>query len=580
MEHRAIFFDTDSNCWMAFSHPVEVVRASRPDEVADALAHVEDAVEQKGLFAGGFISYEAAPAFDSANTVRPGCPHPLLWFGLYKKGVAVSLPKPDFSALPQSWNSSVSRQQFDNAIDRIKEHIRCGDTYQVNYTFRMEAPFAGDPLSLFGALAHAQQSPLCAFVDAGDFAVCSASPELFFSLDNDLIVSRPMKGTARRGLYFEQDEEILAWLEKSSKNRAENVMIVDMIRNDMGRIARTGTVEVPKLFSVERYPTVFQMTSTVTARTDASLCSIMDALFPCASITGAPKVNTMAIIAELETTPRGVYTGCVGLIRPGRKALFNVAIRTVVVEKAANKALYGVGGGILWYSDTRDEFDECRLKAGVLTKRMPDFKLFETLLWIPGEGFFLLERHLLRICCSATYFGFMADRQKMALALEELARGFADGPRRVRLLLLPNGEIELEDSPAPAQNASDAPVRLKLAPSPVDEKNLFLYHKTTCRDIYTDAKRQAPDCDDILFYNSKGQITESTIANVVVEQNGVLVTPPVECGLLGGTFRAALLAQGKILEQPVSVDQVQEEGAKIFLINSVRKWRKAILLPK
>jgi para-aminobenzoate synthetase/4-amino-4-deoxychorismate lyase len=580
MEHRAIFFDSDSGCWMAFSHPVEVVYARSLDEVAPALAHIEDAVEQKGLFAGGFISYEAAPAFDSANIVRPACPHPLLWFGLYKKGVAISLPNPANPPLPQTWTPSVSREQFDRAIDRIKEHIFSGDTYQVNYTFRMEAPFVGDPLSLFGALAHAQQSPLCAFVDTGDFAVCSASPELFFSLKGDLLVSRPMKGTARRGLYFEQDEEILAWLEKSSKNRAENVMIVDMIRNDMGRIARTGTVEVPKLFSVERYPTVFQMTSTVTARTDASLCSIMDALFPCASITGAPKVNTMAIIAELETTPRGVYTGCVGLIRPGRKALFNVAIRTVVVEKAANSAIYGVGGGILWYSDTRDEFDECRLKAGVLTRKMPDFKLFETLLWTPGEGFFLFDEHLLRICRAATYFGFKADRPKMALALEALAQGFGKDSRRVRLLLAQNGEIELEDSPAPAANASDAPVRLKLAQSPVDEKNPFLYFKTTCRDFYTQAKKQSPDCDDILFYNSKGQITESTIANVVVELNGFFVTPPVECGLLGGTFRARLLSEGKIVERPVSVAQVQEEGAKIFLINSVRKWRKAILVPE
>ncbi|MDI6798273.1 MAG: bifunctional anthranilate synthase component I family protein/class IV aminotransferase, partial [Desulfatibacillaceae bacterium] len=458
------------------------------------------------------------------------------------------------------------------------EHIFSGNTYQVNYTFRMEAPFAGDPLALFGALAHAQQSPLCAFVDTGDFAVCSASPELFFSLEGDLLVSRPMKGTARRGLYFEQDEQIRAWLEQSSKNRAENVMIVDMIRNDMGRIARTGTVEVPKLFSVERYPTVFQMTSTVTARTDASLCGIFDALFPCASITGAPKVNTMAIIADLETTPRGIYTGCVGLIRPGRRALFNVAIRTVVVEKAANKALYGVGGGILWYSDTRDEFDECRLKAGVLTKRMPDFRLFETLLWTPDKGFFLLGEHLDRICRAASYFGFAADRQQIALALEGLAKGFAADSRRVRLLLAQNGEVELEDSPAPAPSADDAPVRLKLALNPVDEKNPFLYFKTTCRDFYTDAKKQMPDCDDILFYNSKGQITETSIANVVVEMDGALVTPPVECGLLGGTFRERLLSEGKIVEQPVSVDQVQK-GAKIMLINSVRKWRSAILAP-
>ena len=293
-------------------------------------------------------------AWTPRSKTRPGSGFPLVWFGLY--------PAPDvitseqlFEAAPTHssdtpWSPSVKREAYDAAIAQIKDYIARGDTYQVNYTYRLSAPFAGDPLAFFLQIAGAQRAPHAAFVHLDRYCLLSASPELFFDLDGETIRSKPMKGTARRGLTSVEDEKQSTWLYHSEKNRAENVMIVDMVRNDIGRIARIGSVQVPELFSIEKYPTVRQMVSTVTGRTSAPMSDLFQALFPPASITGAPKARTMEIIRELETTPRRIYTGCIGFISPERKAQFNVAIRTVLVDRKEQRAEYGVGGGITWDS--------------------------------------------------------------------------------------------------------------------------------------------------------------------------------------------------------------------------------------
>jgi para-aminobenzoate synthetase/4-amino-4-deoxychorismate lyase len=577
MTNQIVIHDALTKQWLRFQSPQKIIAATHIEEVRPKLRSVEQMVQQHGLYAAGFISYEAAPAFDAALQVRSPDSFPLLWFGLYPQPEVIELPppapKPNHPAL--AWTPSVSRSAYDQAIAQIKEHIACGDTYQVNYTLRLHTPFPGEAWPLFLDLVQAQQADYGAYVDTGRFAICSASPELFFRLDQDQLVARPMKGTATRGLTLAEDEAQARWLHHSEKNRAENVMIVDMIRNDIGRIAAIGSVHVPSLFDVERYPTLWQMTTTVTATTAASLSDIMTALFPCASITGAPKPRTMEIIADLETMPRRVYTGCIGFATPKRQAQFNVSIRTVIVDREKQQAQYGVGGGIVWDSTSGGEYEECQTKARVLTEKRPQFSLLETMLWTPGEGYFLLDYHLRRLKDSAVYFNFSVDMIQIREKLTELVGSLPDERHRVRLLVASKGDITCQAILLGKRDPSP-PVRLSLAPTSVDAGNPFLYHKTTHRQVYEAARAACPDCDDVVLWNERGEITETCIANIVVELAGELMTPPVSCGLLAGTFRAWLLDQAKIREEIVTIEDFKR-SERIYLINSVRQWREGFL---
>jgi para-aminobenzoate synthetase / 4-amino-4-deoxychorismate lyase len=565
--------------WLRFGDPVRVVTAVQPGEVLPGLQAIEEAVNDEGLLAAGFISYEAAAGFDPILRTRSPIPElPLLCFALYRpENVTTAELEPVAAPIDlEEWQPSISRQAYGEAIDAVKEHIAQGETYQVNYTLRLRTPFRGDPWLFFRHLATAQQAQYAAYLDLDRFAVCSASPELFFRLDGESITTRPMKGTAARGLTLAQDEEQAEWLRRSEKNRAENVMIVDMMRNDLGRVARIGSVHVPALFAVERYPTVWQMTSTVTAETAAPLSEILSALFPSSSITGAPKVRTMQIIAALETEPRGVYTGAIGVIAPGRQAQFNVAIRTVVVDKERGQAQYGVGGGIVWDSLAAEEYEECRIKARVLTAPRADFSLLETMLWQPATGYYLLAEHLQRMAASAVYFGFDFSETAVRRRLDEQAASLPPDAHRIRLLLARDGEITLESYPL-AQTAVAQRIRLGLAVEPISSANLFLYHKTTQRQVYDSARASRPDCDDVLLWNERDEVTESTVANLVVERDGRLLTPPVSSGLLAGIFRRRLLEEGQIQETVITVDELPH-CQKLYLINSVRQWREVTFL--
>jgi len=367
-----VLHDPEQRRWLAFHDPVETVRTNELGAVIPALRRVEGAVEHDGFYAAGFLSYEAAPAFDAAFAVLDPDPGlPLLWFGLYREPVVCAPPEagPAGYALGP-WAPSADWPAYERMVLRAHEAIAAGQTYQVNVTYRLRARWSGDAWPLFVDLAGAQGGGgYAAWVDTGRHALCSASPELCFRRAGEAIVARPMKGTAPRGKTEAEDAANARWLARSEKDRAENVMIADMIRNDLGRIAEPGSVRVPALFTVERYPTVLQLTSTVTARSDASLSEVFGALFPCASITGAPKVSTMRLIASLETAPRGVYTGCIGYAAPGRRAQFNVAIRTATVDREAGTAEYGVGGGVVADSTAAAEYRECALKAEVLGAR-------------------------------------------------------------------------------------------------------------------------------------------------------------------------------------------------------------------
>ncbi|MSP12148.1 MAG: aminodeoxychorismate synthase component I [Chloroflexi bacterium] len=582
MTNEVLIWDQTQQQWWYFDRPVEIIQAHLLGEVLPSLQRVEHLVNRHRWHAAGFLSYEAAPAFDSALRVQPPGDFPLLWFGLYAAPTLVKSPcrLPELSYDVGKWIPGLTLPEYDHAIQEIKAFIARGDTYQVNYTFRLRSSFSGDPQAYFHDLVHAvvhsrPQAGYTAYVETERFAICSASPELFFQRDSSHLVARPMKGTAARGRFTAEDKTQAQWLGASEKNRAENVMIVDMIRNDIGRIANYGTIKVPKLFEIERYPTVWQMTSTVTAETQASTVDIITALFPCASITGAPKARTMEIIARLEHTPRHVYTGAIGTIGPDRQATFNVAIRTVLVDKRSGTAEYGVGGGIVWDSTSEEEYAECLVKTQVLTGRRPDFALLETMLWIPADGYFLLSYHLQRLRDSASYFDYAVDLERVQAELKTLASSLPDAPHRVRLLAARDGSLTCQATPLPGLPAPRQ-VRLGLAPSPVDASNVFLYHKTTLRETYEAARAACPDCDDVLLWNKQGEITESTIANVIVKLAGQLVTPPVTCGLLPGTYRAWLLDQGKIREQRITLEMVKRaEG--IFLINSVRKWQEVLL---
>jgi para-aminobenzoate synthetase/4-amino-4-deoxychorismate lyase len=355
-------------------------------------------------------------------------------------------------------------------------------------------------------------------------------------------------------------------LRESKKERAENVMIVDMVRNDLGRVARPGSVRVTNLFDVERYPTVLQLTSTVAAETDASLIGLMQALFPAASITGAPKARTMEIIAGVECSPRRIYTGTIGFVEPGGRSQFNVAIRTVLVHRATGEAEYGIGGGIVADSTLAEEWNESQIKARALAARPPSFDLLETMLWKPDVGYVLIGRHLKRLLQSSDYFGFQVDVLDVRARVEQFAQSLPPTPQRIRVTVSRSGAVDITSKP---QDVDEGFPRIVLAASPVDPSNPFLYHKTTNRSVYEDAIAARPGFSDVLLYNDRGEVTESTIATLVVEIDGELWTPPISCGLLPGTLRAHLIDEGKIREKVITVQQMLTASQR-YLMNSVR----------
>jgi len=568
-----------NNEWLHFAEPKQIMVAETLEDVLPAFREMERLVNVNAWYAAGFLSYEAASAFDPAlrtkavvqaeNNKVQGVGFPFLWFGLYSGTRVITLPQPEHPKEILNWQPTIDRNTYKSSIDQIREHIAEGRTYQVNFTMRLQSDYTGSAWDFFLHLAQGQNNH-AAYIDIGRYIICSASPELFFHLDGDTITCRPMKGTVKRGRTTFEDCEQAQWLRDSEKNRAENVMIVDMVRNDLGRIAKTGSVNVPELFNTERYPTLWQMTSTVTAKTSVSLTDIFRALFPSASITGAPKVGTMKIISELEATPRNIYTGSIGYISPGRKAEFNVAIRTALMDREAHTAEYGVGGGIVWDSTSTDEYAEAILKARILTEQPAKFSLLETILWTPKEGFFLREKHIERILDSADYFDYPISREKIEIHLDQLSSGF-NAPQRVRLLLDSSGALHSQSLPEPPASASRA-YKAILAKQPIDSDNVFLFHKTTKRDFYESVRKDAPDYDDVLLYNEAGELTEFTIGNLVVELEGKYFTPPLSCGLLAGTFRAHLLETGRVAERTIRVEDLKV-CTQIFMVNSVRKWQ-------
>ena len=598
--NSAILFDTLSGQWFHFKEPITVLIAHSVQEVLPLLREAENAVSQKGLHAAGFVSYEASPAFDQALTTHVPGDFPLAWFGIYKTVLSSPRKKPlSCAPLPDltlfslsyeereekgrgkslehaSFRGEVTPEQYQKAFSKIKEHIRNGDTYQVNYTFRMLAETSCRFENAFLNLAMGGHGKYPCFIETDDFTVCSFSPELFFKLQGDRINCRPMKGTIKRGRFLEEDRQFISWLKNSAKDRAENIMITDMIRNDLGRVCRPGTLSVDDLCAIEKYDTLFQMVSAVSGSTNASIPEIFIALFPCASVTGAPKASTMKIIDDLEQSPRNIYTGAIGYWGPNRQAQFNVAIRTILYDKKTGIVAYGTGGGIVWDSDPEKEFQEALAKTRVLFSATPDFSLLETMLWTRDNGYYLLEYHLKRLMASVEYFGFAITEKQVSEYLKNVSSKIAFEQCRVRFLASRAGEMRHEVFPLDA-TAVLSPVKLRMATTGVHSRNRFLFHKTDWRDLYEQAKVACPDCDDVVLFNENNEITETTIANLVVRIDGTLCTPPISCGLLPGVFRQHLLDNGEIIERTILLQEFAQ-SEKIFRINSVRTWERCVLL--
>lgn len=578
------FDDLVAGSALAFPGADRVLVAREPADVVPLLAEVER-VTAAGAWAFGYLAYEAAAGLDPGLAVPARAPDealPLAVFGLSAQAVTVPPVAPlpgrgrDYTAGP--WRREWTPAGHRDAVAAVRRRIAAGDAYQVNLTVRMRSRVTGDLDQLYADLAYGQRGSWAAYLDLGSHVIASASPELFFDWTGDRLLTRPMKGTARRGATPAEDDDARGGLLASAKERAENLMIVDLLRNDLGRIAEVGSVEVPALFRAERYETVWQLTSDVTARPrrDVGLVDVFRALFPSGSVTGAPKHRTMQLIRDLEPEPRGVYCGALGVVAPPGQAFrarFSVAIRTVTVERATGTAVYGTGGGITWASDPDAEHAELLAKAAILARPYEEFALVETMARLPGGGLRNLEGHLARLADSAAWAGFALDLDAVRSRLAAVA---ADpGPARVRLTLSRGGDVTVQVGPPPVRRAG--PVRLAVDPVPVDADDVWLRHKTTRRGTYTDRAARWPDADDVVLTSSRGEVTETTIANLAVRLDGRWWTPPVSAGCLPGVERGRLVAEGRLHERLLTpADLAAAEG--LAVVNSLRGWRPAVLL--
>ena len=568
---------------LLFQHPEDILIARQADEAVIVLKALEAALE-RGLHAAGYLSYELglaleprlAPLLDAKPSGGP-----LLWLGLFRAPLvleaaqvdamlAAASPPPPLGGL----DPEAARSRHEDRVREALGLIGAGDLYQVNLTHPLSFTYQGDPLSLYAALRSRQAGAYSALVRTGDVDILSASPELFLEVRDGLATTRPMKGTTRRGADPVSDAAQKAALVADEKQRAENLMIVDLMRNDLSRISRAGGVDVPALFTVETYPTLHTLTSTVTGRLrdGVGAAELLQALYPCGSITGAPKIRAMQVIDALETAPRGAYTGSIGVFSPDGEVSLNVAIRTAVID-GAGRGSYAVGGGVVADSDPGAEFEETLLKARILTDLAKPYGLIETLAWRPGPGFVRLERHLDRLAASSRALGFTLDRRALTEALASLGAALG-APTRIRIELSTQGAFEITQ--APLDHNPERPLRLTVARASVHAGDPFLAHKTTRREVWDEAAREATaqGFDDAVFLNQRGEVTETTRFSLFVEKDGRLATPPLSAGLLPGVLRQELLDAGRAVEAPLRLLDLQGEGG-FYVGNSLRGLMKA-----
>ncbi|MFO7569910.1 MAG: aminodeoxychorismate synthase component I [Smithellaceae bacterium] len=570
--------DKDNSQNLLFTDPLDIIVCTSPDDIQACFRKMER-YRQKGCFLAGFFSYELGYFLE--DTLTPFCPrynYPLFWFGVYKQPVQPAHPESKSSDMRFYLSEpilDIRYPSYERAIHKIKKRIACGETYQINYTSRYHFNVIGNVSDFYNQLKTAQQVSYSALINHDGHVIVSLSPELFFRIDaKQNITVKPMKGTAPL-------DTPASWLQNDAKNLSENVMIVDLLRNDLGRICLSGSVKVKKLFDVEKYETLQQMTSTVTGKlkTETSIGDLISSLFPCGSVTGAPKIQSMKIIAGIEKSPRNVYTGAIGYFAPDGQAVFNVAIRTIDMQRQHEgiyRAQMGVGGGIVYDSRPEEEFAECRLKADFLQNSKADFALIETMPALNGK-IPNLGPHLRRLKASADYFSVPCPTGKIKERLKTCAEKWPAGVR-LRLLVQSNGEILLENAPLPAP-AQGEPV-IAISPVRTQSPDPFLRHKTTRRKQYDDGYRQyaARGFFDVIFLNEKEQVTEGAISNIFIQVRGRWYTPPVSCGLLNGIQRQILIKKWKATEKILSLQDLKKAD-QIVLTNAVRGITSVRLYP-
>ncbi|MCX5706881.1 MAG: aminodeoxychorismate synthase component I [Candidatus Omnitrophica bacterium] len=583
-------FDKDNFTSYIFTQPVDIVKVRDFKGVGDAFNKIQHCSER--YYIAGYLSYELGYYFERAVFKTKGkFDFPLINLCVFEKPVVfqhrtkkISFDIPGlFLKNERKEDFYISNLKFDylkseytGKIKRIKEYIRCGATYQVNFTGKYKFDFFGSALALYQQLKLSQNVPYSAFCKFQDEYIISLSPELFFRIDGQCIYSRPMKGTCARGQDTREDKEKAQGLKNSPKERAENLMIVDLIRNDLGRIAETDTVKTKQLFNIEKYNRLFQMTSTVAGALKKGITyfDIFGNIFPGGSVTGAPKIRTMQIIKELEDGYRKLYCGALGFISPGNKAIFNLPIRTISIVDG--KAEMGVGSGIVYDSIPKKEFAECSLKAEFLTDTIKGFKLIETILWQKGYKF--LSNHLKRLKASALYFGFSYNQERMIFRLKIIEKKFnLENSYRLRLLLDKEGKIAVRYSKIKTVSLKQ-PKYVAISKYKIIPQDIFLYHKTTNRQLYDSeyTHYKSRGYYDVIFLNNRNEFTEGSISNIIIQKNNKFYTPPLSCGLLAGIFREHLLRKKMVTEKVLhSKDLI--EADKVFLCNSVRGLREVKL---
>ena len=566
---------------LLFSGPVEIVAAEAPEEVPAALARIEAAVKN-GLHAAGFFAYELGYVLEPklAGLMPKRRNVPLLWLGLYKSPAEMTSKEVEhwlathtrsgsyhFADVTLAWDEAVYLERFE----QVQEKIRAGDIYQLNLTFKARFRLSGSPLTFFLDLRQKQRVAYGGIVDTGKVTVLSASPELFIEQEGPIVSTRPMKGTAPRAGTLEADAEARRQLSTDVKQRAENLMIVDLMRNDIGRIAEIGSVSVTDLFTVETFQTLHQMTSGIraTLKEGVGMAELLKGIFPPGSVIGAPKIRAMELISGLETEPRGVYCGAIGHVSPRGRALFNVAIRTAVVFRDAAGEM-GIGSGIVADSKGPKEYAECLLKMKFLTDPVKRFDLIETMLYEASGALVLLDRHMERLRTSARYFGFNFDEAAVRRTLLDAVKGKLER-LRVRLLLSEGGAVTVTTTPLPPASPGTV-MCFVVSPTRLNSSDIFLFHKTTRRELYDKEWQhyaETTGADEVIYLNDRGELAEGSRTTIFVEKNGCLLTPALSSGLLAGTLRTELMASGRASEAVLTLDDLEAADA-VYLGNSVR----------
>lgn len=546
-----------------FTDAIKELKTKDIKEVKPLLDELE-AYQNEGYYAVGYVSYEAAPAFETKFQVIDGplMSEYLLYFTVHETVQTEPIPLTyDPITLPKSWQELTTAEEYKAAIEHIHHHIRQGDTYQVNYTVQLQQKLTADPFAIYNRLVVEQNAHYNAFIQHDDVSIISISPELFFKKDGDKLTTRPMKGTTNRGLTTETDLAQARWLAQDQKNRSENMMIVDLLRNDMNRISKIGSEDVKSLCQVEQYSTVWQMTSTIETQLlpNSRLSDVFQALFPCGSITGAPKIATMEIIKKVEKQPRGVYCGAIGILVPQGPSIFNVAIRTLQME--GTKAIYGVGGGITWDSNWEAEYEETKQKAAVLYRQNPKFDLISTGRIHQGKLLFL-EEHIKRLQESSRYFDYPFNAEKAHNQATALCQSLdLDTDYRLKMSLKKDGELKFEHSQLTNLSDDFCQARLVEQRHPLDSP--YTFFKTSYRP------HLSIELHEQIYYNHEGQLLETSIGNIVLKIEDQLYTPPVHLGLLNGIYRQSLIAENKLKEKVLTVKDLKQAQA-IYGCNAVR----------